>query len=201
MEWFFYNLIILIKLFKIRYLNLDKTLLFPRKQAICLKNLKLCRAPTATKINIFLLRFCTRFLLNNVFKRVSLFINKNIKNECLETRSFLFLQITQDLNKIKKIPNTLLQTLVSRKRVKNIEACQTFQFFRQKTWFLKSNRACFKFLYEISHYLISIIKSKQNQSIRPSLSVQLYQNGTTLQNTFQKLHSKHHNLCGVYLYI
>ena len=52
-EWFFYNLVILIKLYKIRYLNLDKALLFPRNQAICLKNWKLWRAPTTTKFNIF----------------------------------------------------------------------------------------------------------------------------------------------------
>ena len=31
MEWFFYNQVILIKLYKIRYLNLDKALLFPSK--------------------------------------------------------------------------------------------------------------------------------------------------------------------------
>ena len=36
---------------------------------------------------------------------------------------------------------------------------QNFQFFRQKAWFLESNRALSKFLYEILHYLISIIKS------------------------------------------
>ena len=45
---------------------------------------------------------------------------------------------------------------------KNIElygAQQTFQFFRQKTWFLENNRTSSKFLYGILHYLISIIKS------------------------------------------
>ena len=40
------------------------------------------------------------------------------KNKYVETRSFIFLHVTQDLNKTKKIPNTLLQTLVSRKRVR-----------------------------------------------------------------------------------
>ena len=49
----FYNLVIPMKLYKIRYLNLDKALLFPRNQAICLKNWKLWRAPTTTKFNIF----------------------------------------------------------------------------------------------------------------------------------------------------
>ena len=53
MEWFFYNLLILIKLCKIWYLNLDKELSFLRNQAICLKDWKLWRAPTTTKFNIF----------------------------------------------------------------------------------------------------------------------------------------------------
>ena len=52
-EWFFYNLVILIKLCKIWYLNLDKALLFLRNQVICLKNWKLWQAPTTIKFNIF----------------------------------------------------------------------------------------------------------------------------------------------------
>ena len=40
-----------------------------------------------------------------------------------------------------------------------VEPRQNFQFFRQKTWFLGNNRALSKFLYEILHYLISIIRS------------------------------------------
>ena len=40
MELLFYNLVILIKLYKSQYLNLNKVLLFPRNQAICLKNWK-----------------------------------------------------------------------------------------------------------------------------------------------------------------
>ena len=50
---FFYSLIILIKLCKIRYLKLDKALIFPRNQVICLKNWKIWRAPTTIKFNIF----------------------------------------------------------------------------------------------------------------------------------------------------
>ena len=68
-DWFFYNLIILIKPYKIRYRNLDKALLFPRYQIICVKHWKIWRAPTNIKFNIFLLKFCTSFLLNNVYKR------------------------------------------------------------------------------------------------------------------------------------
>ena len=39
-----------------------------------------------------------------------------------------------------------------------VEARQSFQFFRKNTWFLENNIALTKFLYEISHYVISIIK-------------------------------------------
>ena len=49
-EWFFYNLIVLIKLYKIRYLNSDKALLFLRNQVIYLKNWK---SPTTIKFNSF----------------------------------------------------------------------------------------------------------------------------------------------------
>ena len=40
-----------------------------------------------------------------------------------------------------------------------VGARQSIQFFRQKTWFLKNNRALSNFLYGVSHFLISIIKS------------------------------------------
>ena len=42
-----------------------------------------------------------------------------------------------------------------------VGACQSFQFFRQITWFLGNKRALFKFglfKYWILHNLISIIK-------------------------------------------
>ena len=67
----FYSLIILIKLYKIRYLtNLaDKALLFPRNQAICLKIENFNELQLSQSL-IFLLQFCTRFLLNNVYKRM-----------------------------------------------------------------------------------------------------------------------------------
>ena len=69
-EWLFYNLVILIKLYQIRYQNLDNALLFPRNQAICLKNWKLWRAPTTIKFKIFWWNFAQRFLLSNVYKRL-----------------------------------------------------------------------------------------------------------------------------------
>ena len=111
-EWFFYNLIILIKLYKIWYLNLDKAILFPRNQVICLKNWKLWRAPTTIKFDIFCWNFAHVFYLTMSTKGCSIFfilfrswvINNNVKNEYVETRSFWFLQITQDLKKIKRDP-------------------------------------------------------------------------------------------------
>ena len=70
-----------------------------------------------------------------------------IKKDLVSTHSFFaVLLITQDLNKIKKIPHILLWTLLTRKRVQNLNsmvvaAGQSLQFFRQKTWFLGNNRA------------------------------------------------------------
>ena len=98
---------------KIQYLNLDKAPLFPRNQVICLKNWKLWRAPTTIKFNIFWWNFAHVSYLTMSTKGCSEYffilfrswiINKNVKNECVETRSFWFLQINQDLNEIKKNP-------------------------------------------------------------------------------------------------
>ena len=50
-----------------------------------------------------------------------------------------------------KFQQKLLKSMV-------VGARQSFQFFRQNTWFLENNRALSKFLYGILHYLISIIK-------------------------------------------
>ena len=103
MEWLFYNLVMQIKLYKIQYLNLDKVLLFPRNQAICLKNRKLWRAPTTTRFNIFCWNVAHVSYLTMSAEGRSVFffillrswvINKNVTNECVETRSSLFLQIT-----------------------------------------------------------------------------------------------------------
>ena len=63
MDWFCYNLIILIKQFKIPYKNLDKALLFSRNQVFCLKIWKLWRAPTILQFNIFCWNFAHVFYL------------------------------------------------------------------------------------------------------------------------------------------
>ena len=106
MEWFFYNLVILIKLYKIRYLNLDEVLLFPGNQAICLKN------PTTTKFNIFCWNFAQvsylKMSANSVRDFFVLFrswvINKNVKNEGVENMSFLILANNSRSKESKKNP-------------------------------------------------------------------------------------------------
>ena len=50
-----------------------------------------------------------------------------------------------------------------------VRARQSFQIFRQNTWFLKNNRALPEVLYEILHYLISITKLyEKNQPLKPN---------------------------------
>ena len=102
--------------------------------------------------------------------------------ECVETMSFFLLANNARSIQNKKIPNSFLQTLVSRKRVQNfskkilnsmaVRARDSFQFFRQITWFLENNRACLNFcvgLISIKLVLISITKLyKKNQSIKPN---------------------------------
>ena len=70
-DWFFDNLIILIKLCKMQYLNLDKALLFLRSQVICLKNWKLWRAPTTVESNILCWNFAHVSYLTMSTKRCS----------------------------------------------------------------------------------------------------------------------------------
>ena len=59
-NWVFHFLIMLIMLYKIRYLNLDKVLLFSSNQVICLKNRKFWQAPITIVFKFFLLKFSTR---------------------------------------------------------------------------------------------------------------------------------------------
>ena len=50
-------------------------------------------------------------------------------------------------------------------------ALQSFQFFRQITWFLGNNRVVFKYRYQILRNLISIIKLYENQSVEASFKL------------------------------
>ena len=94
-----------------------------------MKNIKLWQAPTTIRVQHFLLKLCTGFLLTNVYKRLfeifflfclDLELYAKIKKDLVSTHSlFTFLLITQDLNKIKKPPNTPLLTFLSMKHVQN----------------------------------------------------------------------------------
>ena len=62
-----------------------------------------------------------------------------------------------------------------------VGARQIFHFFRQITWVLRNNRALSKFKYQILHYLISIIKSK---NISPSKNNFTFTTQVTLKLVF-----------------
>ena len=99
------------------------------KPGILSKNLKILTSSSYPTVQYLLLKLRTRFLLTNVYKRgvwdfflfcLNLELFAKIKKDVVSTHSFFtFLLLIQDLTKIKKIPNTLLQTLLSRKRVQN----------------------------------------------------------------------------------
>ena len=82
------------------------------------------------------------------------------------------LSITQDLNKIKKNPTHPFEDIDKtetcakfQQKILNstaLGACQSFQFFRQITWFLGNTRALSNFKYWILLHLISIIKLQNN---------------------------------------
>ena len=88
------------------------------------------------------------------------------------------LSITQDLNKIKKgrthhfVDIRRTKTCAKfQQKVLNfmvVGARQSFQLFRQITWFLGNARALSKFKYRILHLLISIIKLKNNYFVKPN---------------------------------
>ena len=62
-DWFFYNLIALIKQCKVLYKNLEQVPLFLRNQVFCLENLTFWQAPATTEFNIFCWSFAHVFHL------------------------------------------------------------------------------------------------------------------------------------------
>ena len=85
------------------------------KPGILSENLKTLTSSNYPTVQYFLLKLRTRFLLTNVYKSVGFLLYLNlelfakIKKDLVSTHSFFtLLLITQDLNKIKKIPHTLL---------------------------------------------------------------------------------------------
>ena len=92
------------------------------------ENLKTLTSSNYPVVHYFLLKFRTRFLLTIVYKSVcgiflfylDIELFAKFKKDLVCTQSFsTLLLITQDLSKFKKIPHTLLQILLSRKRVQN----------------------------------------------------------------------------------
>ena len=69
-------------------------------------------------------------------------------------------------------------------------ARHSFQIFRRNTWFLEDNWSLSKLLYGILHYLISIIKLQQNESIKRQFYINLanhLQNNHKYDQEFGKL--------------
>ena len=128
------------------------------KPGILSENLKTLTSSNYPTVQYFLLKLRTRFLLTNVYKRVcgiflfylDLELFAKIKKDLVSTHSFFtLLLITEDLNKIKKIPHTLVDIAKQKtcakfqQKILNsmvVGVRQSFQFFRQKTWFLGNNR-------------------------------------------------------------
>ena len=82
---------------------------------------------------------------------LSLELFAKIKKDLVFRHSFFtLLLITQDLNKIKKIPQILFVDITKKKTCAKFQqeilksvvvgSCQSFQCFRQRTWFLGNNR-------------------------------------------------------------
>ena len=62
-----------------------------------------------------------------------------------------------------------------------VGAHQSFQFLRQKTWFLENNTFLSKFLYGILHYLISHINYK-----KPFHKTQIHANHASHLKTYKR---------------
>ena len=89
---------------KIHYLNLDNPLLFPRNQAICLKNWKLWQSQTTMKLNIFYWNFAHVSYWRRSTKACSGVIDRPVFCECVETKSFYILANNSRSKHNKKNP-------------------------------------------------------------------------------------------------
>ena len=132
---------------------------YQTKPGILSQNLKTLTSSNYPTVQYFLLKLRTRFLLTIVYKRVcgiflfylDLELFAKIKKDLVSTYSFFTLSvITQDLNKIKKNPTNPFVDITKQKTCAKFQqkilksmvvgARQSFQFFRQKNWFLGNNR-------------------------------------------------------------
>ena len=128
-----------------------------------------------------MLKFCTRSLLTNIYKMLcgiffilfktrvicqnqkisgfytpteTRFINISRSKQNLRNPTHPFVDIRRTETYAKFQQKIINSTVVG--------AHQSFQFFRQITWFLGNTRPLSKFKYCILHHLISIIKLQNN---------------------------------------
>ena len=116
-----------------------------RNQVFCLKIWKFWRAPTNLQFSIFCWNFAQIFYLPLSTKgcvRLFLFsldleFSEKNRKDLVSTHSFsTLLLITQDLisgKRCAKFQQKIIKSMV-------VGARQSFQFFRQKAWFLGNNR-------------------------------------------------------------
>ena len=144
--------------------------MFSRNQVFCLKNWKLWRAPTTIDFNNFCWNFAHVPYLPILFRTWVVCQNQKITGFCTHTHTETSF-INNSRNKHnKKYPTHLFIDIgktetwekFQQKILNFTVACQSFQFFRQITWFLRNARVLSKFKYCILHFLISIIKLKNN---------------------------------------
>ena len=95
------------------FAKIDKALMFLWNKVFCLKNIKFWQTPTTIEFNIFCWNFAHVSYLSISRKACSGFLKfcldlelfAKIKKDLVSAYSiFTFLLITQDLNKIEKIP-------------------------------------------------------------------------------------------------
>ena len=142
------------------------------------EKLKLLTSSNYHRVQYFLLKLCTLFLLTDSQKRVvgifflfslDLELFAEIKNDMVSKHSFFtFLLITQDLNKTKQNPGHSFIDIVKQEtcakfhqKISNfsaVGALQSFQFSRPMAWSLGNNRVLSKSRYRILYNLISITK-------------------------------------------
>ena len=100
--------------------NLDKALLLSRNKVFCLKDRKLWRPPTEIELNIFCgvfahvfhLLFHVRDFLFWLDLELFTIIKEYLVSTQMQKQVFYIFSDNLDLNKMKNIPNTLLQKLL-----------------------------------------------------------------------------------------
>ena len=138
----------------------QSSIIFEERRTL-FENVETLASSNYPRVWYFLLKFCTRFPLTNVYKRMfmifyfiflfrSWVICKNLETPVFAQSFFTFLLIIQVLNKIKKKPQHIFVDIKKETFAKfqqkilnsvTVGARQSFQFCRQITWFLGNNRA------------------------------------------------------------